>query len=113
MQPRKAVFLLAMALWLGACAATAITFLRHETAWTDGEVYMVHFLALSALTFPIGPVVVTVGEFMLVGIGVDPGAVDDKLTVGIMWSVMVLSGFFQWFVMVPWTIRRFRRPHPP
>ncbi|MGD9163950.1 MAG: hypothetical protein PVF13_04230 [Chromatiales bacterium] len=88
----------------------------HEDAWVNSEAYTLFFLKISALSFPVGMIVVTAGEYVVKGlafIGLDLSLIyNQKVAVVAIWLTMTLTGFFQWFVFVPklynWFVRKRR-----
>lgn len=100
-------------IWVALCVHTLISYCTHDLAWTNGEVYTIFFLKMSALTFPSGMLVVTCGEYAVAWfktIGLDISLYFNyKSTVLIIWTVMTISGLIQWFFIIPHIYGLFRR----
>lgn len=105
MNKRKITYWGLMFMWVTLCAHTMVSYWTHESAWIDSEVYTIFFLKMSALTFPIGMVIVTVGEFVIAGlvtIGLDFSAYfNQQITIIFIWLTMTLTGLIQWFFVTP------------
>ena len=93
-----------MAIWIGLCAYVLASYWMHDLAWIDGEVYTVFFMKMTILTFPSGMLVVTIGEYIVIGlrgISLDFSLyLSGKSSVFLIWSVMTTSGFLQWFFVI-------------
>lgn len=102
-----------MAVWIALCVHTLLSYWLNESAWSDGELYTLYFIKMTALTFPMGLLVVTIGEFAVTGlakIGLDLAMYfSHQMTVAIIWLVMLVTGFLQWFVFTPIIYKRFRQ----
>lgn len=65
---------------------------------------MVFFMKMTILTFPSGMLVVTIGEYIVIGlrgISLDFSLyLSGKSSVFLIWSVMTISGFLQWFFVI-------------
>ena len=94
-----------MAIWIGLCAYVLASYWMHDLAWIDSEVYTVFFMKMTILTFPSGMLVVTIGEYIVIGlkgIGLDFSLYfSGKASVFLIWAVMTISGFLQWFFVIP------------
>ena len=60
----------------------------------DGELYTVFFIKMTALSFPLGLILIFLLELIL-------GAIDGQSYL-FVWFFMSLAGFLQWFVITPW-----------
>jgi len=102
-----------IAIWIVLCAYVLAAYWLHELAWIDSEVYTVFFLKMTALTFPSGMLVVTIGEYVVIGlksIGLDLSLYfSQKFTVLIIWAVMTISGLLQWFFVIPKVYKSFQK----
>jgi len=87
------------------CVHALVSFWTHDQAWVDGEISTLFFLKMNVWTFPIGIIFVTIGVLFLdalKSIGLDLSVVFSlKIEYILIWLVMTLLGFFQWFVLVP------------
>lgn len=90
-----------LAIWIIACVYSFASYLFHDLVWTNSEVYSVYFLKISILTFPLGPLCVTVGELVLNQISFLSDILNMQGKVIATWVVMVVLGYIQWFVLVP------------
>jgi len=78
------------------CIYILVTFMFHELAWKDGEIYTSYFLKMSAVSFPIGIIVSILVDFIFSFIGV-----GQKITALTLWALMTIAGALQWFVLIP------------
>lgn len=107
---KKIALISTMAVWSLLCVYTLLSYWLSEPAWKDSELYTLYFLKMTALTFPLGPIVVSIGEYVmlyLIELGVSfLGGFSQQSTVFIIWLTMSIVGFFQWFVLVPYMYKR-------
>ena len=96
-------FRLLLVLWLAASIFILMSYWSNDSHWVDGEVHTLYFLKMSAITFPLGPIVTTLGELLLdslVSFNFSEH-LGQKLTVLMVWFVLTITGLFQWFFIVP------------
>ena len=93
-------------LWLALCAAC----LAIASAKPDGGIIFV--VPLIVLTFPAGIIGYAAFGMLYEHFGTSWGWDDASSVlarwsyVGICWSLIVASGYLQWFVFLPWVARR-------
>lgn len=94
-----------MVAWVAACFYVLHSYWTHESAWVDGEISTIFFLKMTLLTFPIGVITVTIGEYIVSGLallGLELSVYfSQQAATIVIWSTMTLTGLFQWFVFVP------------
>jgi hypothetical protein len=109
---RKTVVLMKV-VWVALCIHMLLFYWLNQAAWTDSEQNTLYFLKMTALSFPLSLLVVTVGEGIILGlakIGLDFTAYfNQQATVVIIWLSMVVAGFLQWFIVVPFMYRKVLR----
>ncbi len=93
---RRIIFLFLIVSYGAACSYFLISFLLHDLAWKDGEIYTFYFLKMSAVSFPIGIVASTIGDYICSFIGI-----NQKITSITLWALMTITGGLQWFVLIP------------
>lgn len=100
-----------IASWIAASCYLLYAYWTHESAWVDGELYTLYFLKMTILTFPIGLVAVTIGEYAVSALsllGLDlPAYFSQQAVTVITWLTMVTTGFIQWFILIPKLYNRF------
>ncbi len=91
-----------MVVWVATCCYVLYSYWTHHSAWLDAEVSTIYFLKMTLLTFPLGAIVVTIGEVLVTGLGLDFAEnISQQAVTAFGWLVMTITGFFQWFVLVP------------
>jgi hypothetical protein len=106
------MFLIIKVLWL--LLATCIFLLTLDvydgTASTrDAELILIY--GMIVLSFPVSQLVaLAIGLFghLAAAIGVDMAISTDYLTLTIEWIIFLSSGYLQWFVLLPWSWRRWK-----
>lgn len=88
-------------IWFLACAYVLFEYYQSVNVpeAMESELYTIFFLKMSALSLPLGPILISSAEVIL-------GAVMNEVSTTFIWLVMVISGFFQWGIAVPWIFRR-------
>ena len=106
--PRSRAGRILLGVWLAACLAVLLfAFIQRNVHDTD--IAFGYFMLF--LTFPVGVGVAAIAGvtfkvlYDLSGIVVPGGFVPNLVT----WVVLVLAGYFQWFIAVPWLCRRWRQ----
>jgi len=93
-------------LWLAACATLLLDALWERNTMPDTDI--VFALSMITLTFPIGYGLGTLAGFAFLflykhwGIVVPGGFLANAIS----WIILVLAGYFQWFVLIPWLYRK-------
>lgn len=87
-------------LWLGLSIAVLVIYLQTRANATDADVFLGY--AMITLSFPSGSIVLAV----LTWIG---NLVNFQVGSIWMWSEMLIVGYVQWFVLLPFAIRLVRR----
>ncbi len=80
--------------------------------FTDSEIYTIYFLKVSALNFPSGPLVLSLGEVCILSFDVFSNLMNNfSITQKaiISWLIMSIFGFIQWFILLPIIYRKLRR----
>jgi len=90
------IFSILIAFYGVICIYILVSFLFHELAWKDGEIYTIYFLKISAVSFPVGIIVSIVVDLIFSFIGV-----NQKITALTLWALMTIAGGLQWFVLIP------------
>lgn len=97
-------------LWLTCCAGVLLlTLMRHD----ERDIGIVFVYLMSALTFPIGVVVVAAVAWsaaMLATTGQPtPSGPIIQGAVGVaIWALITAVGYLQWFVFLPWLWQRWK-----
>lgn len=90
------VFLFLIVTYGAVCSYILTSFLFHDLVWKDGEIYTIFFLKMSIISFPIGIVASTVGDYICSFI-----KIDQKITGITLWALMTITGGLQWFYLIP------------
>lgn len=96
------------AIWLSLCGWCFIDFISNERAFSDSEISEFFYLMMSILTFPSGYIVVVAAY--LVSELVRPFFefnFNDQIGVTILFLLMTLVGYWQWFILIPSFFKRF------
>ncbi len=106
--PQKLIGRFLLFLWLAACLAVLLlAYIQREIHDTDvAFAYLMIYL-----TFPLGYALGVLVGFVFMVIyylfGVEvPGGFLSNLCV---WIFLVLTGYFQWFVLVPWIYQQIKK----
>jgi len=87
-------------LWLSACMAVLVIYLRTRASATDADIFLGY--AMIALSYPLGSIVFGIQARLLDLANVHAGSIW-------MWAEMLIMGYVQWFVLLPLAIRVVRR----
>jgi hypothetical protein len=107
MIPKSILGRVLASIWLSACVALLIFAFKQKHIHDMPEAFL---LLLIMLSFPIGYVasalvgLLWAGISAMLGLSYHPFA--DLIPV---WVVVVSLGYCQWFIALPWLVRRFRR----
>jgi len=90
-------------LWLGSCVAVLWVYYG---VWEVHDASIVFMYSILALTFPIGALIQ--GLFFYAGEILDLSLPNTFTTDVIIWTLFVIIGYLQWFVALPWLIKRLK-----
>lgn len=83
-------------LYIALCVYILTSYVLHERAWLDGEIYTIYFFKMSVISFPLGLIVSIVADYALSFLNL--GQKTSALT---LWALMTITGALQWFVVLP------------
>jgi len=97
-----------LGLWLFAWVALFVTFTVFHKVERDTDVVM--FLGIMVLTFPSGLLVAWLLRALSHSVLTIP---DSALGPYVVFAILIVVGYSQWFVVVPWLFHRFAEPNKP
>ena len=108
--PRHPVLRAVATAWLLAAAVMLlVTLLRPEIAMNE-RAALSSLVPLYFLCFPLGHLgVVALGKLkvsLYVSFNIVPGIFSEGL---LLWTLLVILGYVQWFVLLPWLARKSRQ----
>lgn len=108
--PRHPVLRIVATAWLLASVALlAVTLLRPEIAMND-RAALSSLMPVYFMSFPLGHLGVLGVSKLAVALYVDSRFVLSIFAEGlILWASLVVLGYVQWFVFLPWVARKIRQ----
>jgi len=97
-----------LGLWLFAWVALFVTFTVFLNVERDTDVVV--FLGIMVLTFPSGLLVAWLLRTLSHSVLTIP---DSALGPYVVFAILIVVGYLQWFVVVPWLFHRFAEPNKP
>ena len=105
--PRHPASRIAATLWLLACVAFLLWTLLKPDLYTEERSALSRLVAVYFLGFPSAHIaVMAVGKIKLalyLNAGFEPSILSECLS---LWTAMVVLGYFQWFILLPWLARK-------
>jgi hypothetical protein len=103
----RLLYLVAALIWLLHCYS--IGPFANSKAVASPDFFPAYFLMpFAVVCFPIGTVLVLAVGY-LVEIGFDAVSLKSPVVLMMQYLFLVLAGYLQWFVLLPWVLRRVRR----
>lgn len=98
---------ISLLIWFVACVLVLV-FAFVQRKIDDTDIAFTYFMLY--LTFPVGYLLAAIAGFVLFSLHdaygiVAPGGFIPNL---VAWVLFVVVGYLQWFVLLPWLVRRFR-----
>ena len=92
--------------WFAACVVVLVFAYLHPGA----EASILFGMLMLSLTFPLGYVLATIVGFISSVLYNRFGVyAPDSFVVNLMaWTLLVVAGYIQWFILLPWAWRKFR-----
>jgi hypothetical protein len=108
--PRHRLTRIAATLWLlAAVVMLAVTLLRPDIHGND-RAALVYLTPLYWLAFPLGHLGVMAGIRLRLELYLDFDVVPSIFAEGLfLWTALTALGYAQWFLLLPWLARGFRR----
>ena len=108
--PRHRVLRIAAAAWLLAAVVMLMATLLRPDVWGNDRAALVWLTPLYWLSFPLGHAGVMAGIWIRVELYVGPQFVPSVFAEGLyLWTVLMILGYVQWFVLLPWISRKCRQ----
>ena len=105
--PRHRVLRIAAAAWLLAAVVMLTATLLRPDVWGNDRAALVWLTPLYWLSFPLGHAGVMAGIWIRVELYVGPQFVPSVFAEGLyLWTVLMILGYVQWFVLLPWISRK-------
>ena len=105
----KRIYWAFMTAWLSLTLYLLNISIADGHLFTDAEFYTMHFLKISALNFPSGPIVLSLGEVCVLSFETFSD-LSNSISISqkaiISWFVMSFFGFIQWFFLLPLIFRK-------
>lgn len=94
--------------WLVLCGWCFMDFISNEMAFSDDELSELFYLRMGVLTFPAGYLAVIVtyltSELFRPFFELN---LNSQLGSGVLFLLMTLVGYLQWFILIPKLFKRF------